>query len=153
MFLLKLLGMVFLGILSALLSYYNKNYYVGVFNDILGKEEDPRPAVRAGRGFFYGFFFPIYFVLLLVGLVALIAFLIIAGIIAAIIFVLVWITEKLLPHELIGNPLLNLFEKLGLRRPETIPDVVPANTAAVQQPASEAPLTEEPKESKENPAQ
>ncbi len=110
-----LIGMIILGILSALLSFYRKNYYVRVFNDILGREEDENVAVRVGRGFWYGFWFLIYFSFLLTGLIALIAFLIVAGIIAAIVFVLVWITEKILPNELAGNLLLGLFQKLGCR--------------------------------------
>lgn len=136
MFVFKLIGMIFLGILSGILSYYNKNYYVRVFNDIMGTEEDDKPEVRVGRGFLYGFFFPIYFVLIVIGLIALVAFLITAGIIAAIIFVLVWITEKILPHEFFGKPLLNLFAKLGLRPPVAPAPPVPA------QPVGEAPLGE-----------
>jgi hypothetical protein len=111
-----LIGMIFLGVLSGLVSYYNKNYFVRIFNDIMGTEEDPRAEVRVGRGFFYGFFFPIYFVLLLIGLFALLAFLITAGIIAAIIFVLVWITEKILPHSFVGEPLCDLYAKIGLKQ-------------------------------------
>jgi hypothetical protein len=118
---LKLIGMIILGIISALLSYYNKNYYVRLFNDILGRDEDESAAVRTGRGFYYGFFFPIYFSLVLTGIVALIAFLIVAGICAAIVFVLVWVTEKILPQPWIGNGLLNLFSKVGISRPPTEP--------------------------------
>jgi hypothetical protein len=109
--------MIFLGILSGVVSYYNKNYFVRIFNDIMGTEEDSRPEVRIGRGFLYGFFFPIYFVLLLTGLIALVAFLITAGIIAAIVFVLVWITEKILPHSFFGEPLQDLYAKIGLKPP------------------------------------
>lgn len=112
---LKLLGMILLGILSAALSYYKKNYYVGVFDDILGREEDGNAASRVGRGFLYGFFFPIYFALLIAGLAALISFLIAIGIVAAVAFVIVWVTEKILPHEWFGNLLLGLFKKLGLK--------------------------------------
>jgi hypothetical protein len=137
MFLLKLLGMIFLGILSGILSYYNKNYYVQVFNDIMGAEEDEKPEARVGRGFLYGFFFPIYFVLIVIGLIALVAFLITAGIIAAVIFVLVWMTEKVLPHEFFGKPLLGLFARLGLK-----PPFVPAPV----QPQGDTP-SEGPKES------
>jgi len=118
---LKLLGMILLGILSAALSYYKKNYYVGVFDDILGKEEDANVASRVGRGFLYGFFFPIYFVLLISGLAALISFLIAIGIVAAVAFVFVWVTEKILPHEWFGNLLLSLFKKLGLKGPAEAP--------------------------------
>jgi len=113
----KLIGMIALGLVSAALSYYNKNFYVRVFNDILGREEEEDVAARVGRGFFYGFFFPLYFVLLLLGLVALISFLITAGIIAAIVFVLVWITEKMLPNEWIGKLLVDLFSKVGFGAP------------------------------------
>lgn len=105
--------MIILGILSALLSFYRKNYYVRVFNDILGKEEDENVAVKVGRGFWYGFWFLLYFSFLLTGLIALIAFLIVAGIIAACVFILVWISEKILPNEAAGNLLLGLFRKLG----------------------------------------
>lgn len=125
--LLKLIGMIVLGLISAALSYYNKNYYVRVFNDILGREEDEGAAAGVGRGFFYGFLFPIYFVLLLAGLAALISFLIVAGIIAAIIFVLVWVTEKILPNEWIGGLVIQLFEKVGIRGPVVSP--VPAHPA------------------------
>lgn len=125
--LLKLIGMIVLGLISAALSYYNKNYYVRVFNDILGREEDEGAAARAGRGFFYGFLFPIYFVLLLSGLAALISFLIVAGIIAAIVFVLVWVTEKILPNEWIGGLCLQLFDKIGLRGPVAPPAPAPTN--------------------------
>jgi hypothetical protein len=123
---LKLIGMIVLGILSALLSYYDKNYYVRVFNDILGREEDEKTAIRVGRGFFYGFFFPIYFVLLLAGVIFLIGFLIVAGIIAGIVFVLVWITEKVLPGESAGNVVIGLFEKIGLRGYSPAPKPVEA---------------------------
>jgi hypothetical protein len=114
---LKLIGMIVLGLLSAVLSLYNKNYYVRVFNDILGRDEDEDVAARVGRGFFYGFFFPIFFALLLMGVLALIMFLIVAGVIAAIMFVLVWVTEKILPSEWLGRFCLDLFEKFGLKPP------------------------------------
>ncbi len=120
-----LIGMIILGLISAAFSYYNKNYYVRVFNDILGREEDEGAAARVGRGFFYGFFLPFYFVLLVFGLGCLIAFLIVAGIIAALIFVLVWVTEKILPNDWIGGVCIQLFEKVGLRGP-----VVPPAPAA-----------------------
>ncbi|MBI4964940.1 MAG: hypothetical protein HY913_16825 [Desulfomonile tiedjei] len=135
---LKLLGMILLGILSGALSYYGKNYYVGVFNDILGRDEHETPAARVGRGFLYGFLFPVYFSLILAGLVALIMFLIAAGIIAAIVFVLVWVTEKLLPHEWFGNILIGLFDKLGLKGAPTPPQPVTEITPPVQ--ASPGPL-------------
>ena len=112
---LKLIAMIILGILSGILSYYNKNYYVRVFDDILGREQEDSVPARVGRGFWYGFLFPIYFVLLLTGLIFLIAFLIVAGIIAAIVFAMVWITEKILPNESVGEFLRGLFEKVGLR--------------------------------------
>jgi predicted histidine transporter YuiF (NhaC family) len=114
---LKLIGMIILGLLSALLSYYKKNYYVKVFDDILGKEEEEKAETRVGRGFLYGFFFPIFFVLLLTGLVALVAFLIVAGIIAAIVFVIVWVTEKILPCEWLGGIVRSLFGKIGIKGP------------------------------------
>ncbi len=112
---LKLIGMIILGILSAALSFYKKNYYLRVFDDILGREEDEKLETRLGRGFIYGFFFPVYFVLLVAGIITLVGFLIIVGIIAAIVFVLVWISEKLLPHEWFGGIMLGLFERLGLK--------------------------------------
>jgi len=132
----KLLVMFLLGILSGALSFYRKNYYVGVFNDILGRDEDETPATRVGRGFLYGFFFPVYFSLLLAGLVALIAFLIVAGIIAAIVFVLVWITEKLLPHDWFGNILISVFDKLGLKG---APEPAPATETSPSAPVSSEP--------------
>lgn len=113
----KLIGMIVLGLLSAALSYYKKNYYVRAFDDILGREEDEKAETRIGRGFLYGFFFPIYFGLLLVALIALIAFLIAAGIIAAVIFVIVWVTEKILPHDWFGNLVGGLFKSVGLKGP------------------------------------
>lgn len=121
---LKLIAMIILGVLSALLSYYNKNYYVRVFNDILGREEDEKVSTRVGRGFFYGFFFPIYFGLLFAGLILLVMFLIAAGIIAAVVFVLVWVTEKILPSESLGEMLHDLFKKLGLSGPPQVEEPV-----------------------------
>lgn len=123
---LKLIGMIVLGLLSAALSYYGKNYYVRAFDDIMGKEEDEKTDTRIGRGFLYGFFFPVYFVLLLSGLVALISFLIVAGVIAAVIFVIVWVTEKILPHEWFGNMIRGLFDSIGIKGPSTPP--VPPRT-------------------------
>jgi hypothetical protein len=111
-----LICLIFLGVLSGLVSYYNKNYFVRVFNDIMGTEEDERAEVKVGRGFLYGFFVPFYFVLLLIGLASLVAFLIAAGIIAAIVFVLVWVTEKVLPHQFFGKPLMDIFAKIGLKQ-------------------------------------
>jgi hypothetical protein len=124
---LKLIAMIVLGILSGILSFYNKNYYVKIFNDILGKEDEQAAAARVGRGFLYGFFFPVYFVLLLFGLVALAVFLIIAGIIAAIIFVIVWVSEKLLPHEWFGGLLLSLLEKVGIKQKAPLPASAPVS--------------------------
>jgi hypothetical protein len=112
---LKLIGMIVLGLLSAALSYYKKNYYVRAFDDILGREEDDKAETRIGRGFLYGFFFPVYFVLLLTALIALVAFLIVAGIIAAVIFVIVWVTEKILPHQWFGELVGGLFKSVGLK--------------------------------------
>jgi hypothetical protein len=133
-----LIGMVFLGVLSGVVSYYNKNYFVRIFNDIMGTEEDNSPAVRVGRGFLYGFFFPIYFVLLLIGLMALLAFLITAGIIAAVVFVLVWITEKILPHVFFGEPLVDLYAKVGLKLP-SVPNPQPACGAAAEETSNDKP--------------
>jgi hypothetical protein len=142
-----LVGMIILGILSALLSYYKKNYYVRVFNDILGKEEDPNVAAKVGRGFWYGFWFPVYFSLLLTGLIALIAFLIVAGIIAAIVFILVWITEKILPKSAVGNLATSLFNKIGFHGapapPEPIEETTAPYAAATSaEPASDTSATE-----------
>lgn len=156
---LKLIAMIVLGILSGILSYYNKNYYVRVFDDILGREQEENAAARVGRGFFYGFLFPIYFALLLTGFIFLIAFLIVAGIIAAIVFVLVWITEKILPNESFGELLRGLFEKAGLRGAvppqrsqatafESAPGAAPQGPAATPQPPEPA-QGSEPKTEKE----
>jgi hypothetical protein len=116
-----LLGLIVLGLISATLSYYNKNYYVGVFNDILGRDEDEKAVSRVGRGFLYGFFFPIYLALILIGLFFLVVFLIAAGIVAAIAFVLVWVTENILPHDWFGEWLLKLYRKIGLGEPAPSP--------------------------------
>jgi hypothetical protein len=140
-----LIGMIILGILSAVLSYYHKNYYVRLFDDILGREEDEAPATRAGRGFFYGFFFPVYFNLVLWGLLALIAFLVAAGIIAAIAFVLVWFTEKILPKQWVGGGLINVFSQVGLHEPPSAPVQEPGPVQKVEPPAPPAPpVTSEP---------
>ena len=143
----KFLGFVLLGILSGVLSYYRVNYYVGIFNDILGREEDETPAARVGRGFLYGFFFPIYFSLLVAGIVILILFLIAAGIVAAIVFVLVWVTEKILPHDWFGNILISLFDKLGLKgapapAPATQPGPSMPPTSETQAPSPPPPASE-----------
>lgn len=134
---LKLIGMLALGFVSAALSYYDKNFYVRVFNDILGREEEENLSAKVGRGFFYGFFFPVYFVLLLAGLLALISFLIVAGIIAAIVFVIVWLTEKILPNEWIGKLCLDLFSKIGISRP--LPK--PSSAAPQQDTGKESPVS------------
>ncbi len=123
---LKLIGMIVLGLISAVLSYYNKNFYVRVFNDILGREEDEDVATRVGRGFYYGFFFPIYFVLVLAGLVALVAFVIVIGVVAGIVFVIVWVTEKILPHEGLGKPLMNIFAAVGIAKKEEVAQTGPS---------------------------
>jgi hypothetical protein len=132
---LKLIGMIVLGLLSAVLSYYKKNYYVRAFDDIMGREEDDKTDTRIGRGFLYGFFFPVYFVLLLSGLVALVAFLITAGIIAAVIFVIVWVTEKILPHEWFGGIVRSLFESVGIKGPKlgVQPQIVPQESAGKEE--------------------
>ncbi len=144
-----LIAMIILGILGAALSLYGKNYYLQVFDDILGREEDEKVETRLGRGFIYGFFFPIYFCLLLGGVVALVAFLIVAGIIAAIVFVLVWVSEKLLPHEWFGGIMLGLFEKIGLKgavvpveQTETVTPV-PSEPVATEQPSPPPPAPSE----------
>jgi len=136
----KLIGMIVLGIVSATLSYYNKNYYVGVFNDILGKEEDEKIATRVGRGFLYGFFFPFYLFVIVVGLIALLIFLIVAGIIAAIVFVMVWVTENILPHDWFGSLILNLYGKIGLGAPAAAPPATAAPSSA-STPSPDAPVT------------
>jgi hypothetical protein len=123
---LKLIGMVVLGLISAVLSYYNKNFYVRIFNDILGREEDEDVATRVGRGFYYGFFFPIYFALVLAGLVALVAFVIVIGVVAGIVFVIVWVTEKILPHEGLGKPLMNLFAAAGIAKKDEVAQPAPS---------------------------
>lgn len=132
-----LIAMILLGILSGILSFYNKNYYVKIFNDILGKEDEPAAAARVGRGFIYGFFFPIYFCFLLFGLICLVVFLIIAGIIAAIVFVLVWVSEKILPHEWFGDILLNLMEKVGMKQKAPLP--APATVSSPPAPMAPPP--------------
>lgn len=117
----KLIGMIALGLISAALSYYKKNYFVNLFNDILGKDEDEDSATRVGRGFIYGFLFPVYFSLLLSGLAILISFLIGAGIVAGIVFVLVWVTEKLLPQKWLGGYIVSLFNKIGIKGAKSEP--------------------------------
>ncbi len=130
------IGLIVLGIISATLSYYNKNYYVGVFNDILGREEDEKLITRVGRGFLYGFLFPAYLSLIAAGLCALLGFLIVAGIIAAIVFVMVWVTENILPHDWFGDLLLKVYGKIGMANPA--PSATPSRPVeppAPQQPA------------------
>jgi uncharacterized BrkB/YihY/UPF0761 family membrane protein len=129
MFLLKPIGFILLGFLSALLSYYGKNFYVKVINDIWGREEYDKAAPRVGRGFIYGLLFPIYFALVAFGLISLLVFVIIAGIIAAIIFVGVWVTETILPHELIGNLVISIFNKLDIRGPATPAPPTPSESS------------------------
>jgi hypothetical protein len=123
---LELIAMIVLGFLSAALTAYNKNYYVRVFDDILGREEEGKVTERLGRSFVYGFLFPIYFILVVWLLIALIAFLIAAGIIAAIIFVLVWITEKIIPNIWLGSVVEAIFDKIGIRCVEAEPAGAPA---------------------------
>jgi uncharacterized BrkB/YihY/UPF0761 family membrane protein len=137
--LVDLLAMVVLGLLSALLSYYNKNFYVKVFNDIWGRDEEESVAAKVGRGFFYGFLFPVYFSLIVFGLITLLIFLIVAGIVAAIVFILVWITDNILPLSLAGDVLLNIFEKFGLRKPvPPIPAAPPTPPTPQTPPSTEA---------------
>lgn len=111
---LGLIFMILLGLLGAALTLYKRNYFVRVFDDILGREEEERLATEVGRGFFYWFLLPFYFILLVIGLLALIAFLIIAAILAAIVFIMVWVTEKILPQSWIGGVVLSIFSKFGM---------------------------------------
>jgi hypothetical protein len=120
----QLIAMIILGILSAALSFYRKNYYLQVFDDILGREEDEKVETRLGRGFIYGFFFPI-------------------------VFVLVWISEKLLPHDWFGGIILGFFDKMGLKgaavpveeSKTVIP--VPSEPVATEQPPPPPPAPSE----------
>jgi hypothetical protein len=157
-----ILLLIVLGLISATISYYNKNYYVGVFNDILGRDEDEKAVSRVGRGFLYGFLFPIYLTLILIGLFFLIVFLIVAGIVAAIAFVLVWVTENILPHDWFGDWLLKLYRKIGLGEPAPSPiaqqstespAAPPPGASSSVPPATDAPApsTTEPKETSEEP--
>lgn len=135
---LKLIAMIILGILSAALTYYKKNYYVRVFDDILGREEDDNTVAALGRSFVYGFLFPIYFVLLLAGLIALVGFLVYAGIVAGIAFVLVWVTEKIIPHEWFGNLMQSILAKIGIA-PATKGEEEPSNQGKpIPPPATDA---------------
>jgi hypothetical protein len=152
----KLIVMILLGFLSAALTAYNKNYYVRVFDDILGIDEEGEPAQRLGRAFVYGFLFPVYLLLVILLLIALVSFLISAGIIAAIIFVLVWITEKILPNASIGNIVESVLDKVGIRCVQPEPAAAPASTpmppprpAPPSPPA--APRTDEPADDGNNP--
>jgi len=145
----NLIGMIVVGLLSAALTCYRKNYYLRVFDDILGKEETEAATVKLGRSLVYGFLFPIYFVLVLAGLICLIAFLIAAGIIAGIIFVLVWITEKIIPNESLGRLVEAIFTKVGLTaaaRPleQELPLAAPEPAPPAAASEGEAPSTSEP---------
>jgi hypothetical protein len=146
----KLLGMIILGVLSAALSYYKKNIYVDIFDDILGKDEPEKETTRVGRGFLYGFFFPVYFVLLLTGAISLIIFLIIAAILAAIGFVIVWVTEKIIPQDWFGGIMTAVFSTIGLSRPVSNEEVSTMNTMAGPPPSTDfsgatgAPSSEKP---------
>lgn len=142
---LKLIGMIILGVLSAALSYYKRNVYVDVFDDILGKDEPDQETVRVGRGFLYGFFFPIYFVLLLTGAIALVIFLLVAAALAAVGFVIVWVTEKIIPHEWFGNVIAKVFSAIGLTRPEAKGDVSFSNTTAGPPPSADSTPADSPK--------
>jgi len=140
-----LIGLIVLVLISATLSYYNKNYYVGVFNDILGREEDEKVVTRVGRGFLYGFFFPFYLVLIGVGLISLLGFLIMAGIIAAIVFVMVWVTENILPHDWFGDIFLKVYGKIGFGEPApSAAPPQPGQSPASPQPPATAPSTSGP---------
>ncbi|MEW6347953.1 MAG: hypothetical protein AB1646_02735 [Thermodesulfobacteriota bacterium] len=131
-FITKLVGMIILGCLSAALSYYNRNYFVRVFDDILGREEEENTETKLGRGFIYGFLFPVYFVLLLFGLLALAVFLVIAGILAGIAFALVWVTEKIIPKDTVGTIVKGVFDSLGIKgsQPPFEPASVPPATSS-----------------------
>jgi hypothetical protein len=113
----KLIGMVILGLLSSVLTHHKKNYYVRTFDDILGKEPDPSATNRLGRSFVYGFFFPVYFALFIVGLVSLIVFLIIGAICGAVAFILIYLTEKILPNLWLGGIIQSLLMKIGIISP------------------------------------
>ncbi len=155
----ELIVMIVLGFLSAALTAYNKNYYVRIFDDILGREEEGKLSERLGRGFVYGFLFPIYFILVVSLLIALVAFLIIAGIIAAIIFVLVWITEKIIPNMWLGNIVEAIFDKIGIRSVQVEPAGAPApatgprldSGSSPARPSAPAQPREEAAEDSENP--
>jgi len=148
----KLILMIVLGLLSAALTYFNKNYYVRIFDDIVGREEDDRMTVKLGRSFVYGFLFPIYFVLLLAGAVALIGFLVVGGIAAGIAFVLVWATEKIVPHEWVGGIIENLFGKLGIRGGPTKSQAADASAESIPvTPSPEAPGPEPAKPTDDRP--
>jgi hypothetical protein len=138
-FISKLVGMIILGVLSAALSYYNKNYFVRVIDDILGREEEENLEAKLGRGFIYGFLFPVYFVLALAGLIALVAFLVVAGILAGIGFLLVWLTEKIIPKEAVGAIVKNVFDQIGIKGPK--PPFQPAVAPAAPAPGPDAPIT------------
>lgn len=114
---LKLIAMIILGLLSAALSLSKKNYYVNIFDDIMARDPDENASVRVGRGFVYGFLFPVYLSLIIMGVVALLIFLVVAGIIAAIVFALVWLSEKLIPHERLGDMLRGPLETIGIKSP------------------------------------
>ncbi len=133
-FISELAGMIILGVLSAALSYYNRNYFIRVVDDILGREEEENTEAKLGRGFIYGFLFPVYFFLVAFGLIILVAFLIVAGILAGIAFLLVWLTEKIIPKEPVGAIVKGLFDKVGIKGP-SLP-VEPAASPAVPAPAA-----------------
>jgi hypothetical protein len=151
---LKLIAMLVLGLLSAALSYQGRNYYVQLFDDILGREEEESMAAKVGRGFVYGFLFPIYFGLILIGLISLVIFLVVAGVVAAIIFALVWGTEKLVPKERLGEILCTALDKIGLTahvpasefpKPSVAPSPPPAPPAESTPPSGTTPTAEPPK--------
>ncbi len=135
---LKLIVMIVLGLISAALTYYNRNYFVSVFDDIIGREEEDSSAVKMGRSFVYGFLFPLYFVLFVLGAVALVVCLIVGAIVAGIVFVLVWITERLIPHEGLGKLVQGLFTLLKL------PGYSPTAESARLQEEVSAPATDSP---------
>ena len=151
---LKLIATIVLGLISAALAYYNKNYFVRVFDDIIGREEEDTLAVKMGRSFVYGFLFPVYFVLFLWGAILLVICLIVGAIVAGIVFVLVWITEKVIPHEGLGSLILGVFTRVGLRAfpptpestgvPEEISPAKPGSPSPPAPPTPDRPPSDEP---------
>lgn len=128
---LKLIVMIVLGLVSAALSLYNRNYFVSVVDDIVGREEEESAVARIGRSFVYGFLFPVYFVLLVTGAVALIVCLVVGGIVAGIVYGLIWVTEKIIPNESLGRLIQGLFALIKLPgfKPTPGPEQQPAGAS------------------------